>query len=104
MPTRTKPIVENQIVGLIAQHYTYTDISSLTGVSVSGIKKIKRRNIYRLMLMERELMDWQIDEIKKIQRRVFEQLHRRLDHDNEISIRELVSITHEMHEQEIASK
>lgn len=49
-------------------------------------------------------MDWQIDEIKKIQRRVFEQLHSRLDRDTDISIRELVSITHEMHLQEIASK
>lgn len=108
MARRTKPDLENKVVSLIARRTTYTDIARQTGLSVSGIKKIKRRNAYKLQVIEKQLIDWQVDEAKQALKQSYQLIMDQLDRADagliDIPLSHLLSISREMHKQSLASK
>ena len=108
MATRTKPYLEHQVVQLLAQRTTYTDIAQQTGLSVSGIKKIKHRNNYKLQVIEKQLIDYQVDKAKKAHMQAQYLIHAQLDQAEAgliiIPLAHLLAISREMHRQTLLGK
>jgi len=97
---RTPPYTERKVITLIAVGLRYADISEQTGVAVSTVKKIKKRNTVQLVQVEERITDYQVDEATRILRQTYKLLSKILDQAEagsaDISIRDLLAISKEM--------
>lgn len=100
---RTDPELERRIVTLIARGYTYPSISLETDVPVSTIKKISKRNQESIAKVKAGVVRWQIKSARRILEMSHKEIEKKLDlamvGEEDIPIRDLVSISKEMFSQ-----
>jgi hypothetical protein len=105
---RTEAHTENKIITMIAVGVRYAEISEHTGVAISTIKKIRKRNEAQFEKVEQQIVDWRASEAKKILQQTYKLLGNRLDRAEagleEISIMELLAISRAMFNQRESSK
>ena len=100
---RTLPKVEQNIMHRILMGDAYKDIAADTGVAVSTIKKIKKRNYQAFW--EKEAKDPEstlFEEMRLIMARANFRLSYRVDHEGfEMPVKDLLAIVREMHRQTV---
>lgn len=100
---RTEAAIEQRVVRLIALGYRYGEISNRTGVAVPTIKKIKKRSQKQLNTVQEQVIERHVDEVSALQQKTYHLINRLLDKDEQglisISIRDLLTISSEMHRQ-----
>lgn len=100
---KTKPAAERKVVELIALGTRYVDIYEETGVAVSTVKKIKRRNKPAIYHIQQELLHQQTQVAKRLRQKSLRLISDFLS-DVEVGIKdaslaELVAVSKEMHRQ-----
>jgi DNA-binding CsgD family transcriptional regulator len=102
---RTRPEVERSVVELIALGTRYSDISRQTGLHISTIKKIKRRNKEIVLRIQHELVTRQIKAAQRIHGKAIQLIARYMNDidagKQSVSIMELLAISKEMHRQSL---
>ena len=104
---RVDPVTEQRVVTLIALGYAYADISDKTGVAVPTIKKIRRRSQERLDKVEERVIEKHVDEVTAILQKSYREINHVLDNSErgliELSIKDLLTISNELHRQTVAN-
>ena len=100
---RTSPKVEQSIMHRILMGDAYKDIAADTGVAVSTIKKIKKRNYQAFWEKEAKDPDSTLfEEMRLIMARANFRLSYRVDHEGfEMPVKDLLAIVREMHRQTV---
>jgi hypothetical protein len=103
---RATPLIkESEIISRILLGEKYSDISLKTGVAVSTIKKIKKRNQAKFIEINDAVTVSVIDEVRLALGKTYKALNRLLDKDQagdiNLSVRELLIISNAMHKQSV---
>ena len=101
---RATPLIkESEIISRILLGEKYSDISSKTGVAVSTIKKIKKRNQAKFIEINEAVTVSVIDEVRLALGKTYKALNRLLDKDQagdiNLSVRALLIISNAMYKQ-----
>lgn len=96
-------ITEKKILAMIARGDRYADISQEVGLSVSGIKKVKKRNPISLAKMEEIITEKQAISASRLLEKSHREIEKKLDKalagEEDIKLRDLVGVSKEMFNQ-----
>lgn len=96
-------MTEKKILAMIATGTRYADISQETGLSISGIKKVKKRNPIALTKMEEIITEKQAISASRLLEKSNREIEKKLDKasadEEDINLRDLVGVSKEMFSQ-----
>ena len=102
---RTNPKTEREVVKQIALGNKYADISVKTGVPVSTIKKIRKRNDLALKQIKQHIIQSDAHIAVRMRQKSLRELENRLDNaSDQITTKDLVSIIKEMSNQALLDR